>query len=31
LIDCQLSASGDPIDNMQKYLIGKGVHPAEFA
>jgi TPP-dependent pyruvate/acetoin dehydrogenase alpha subunit len=30
LIDCQLSASGDPIENMQKYLIGKGVHPAEF-
>jgi TPP-dependent pyruvate/acetoin dehydrogenase alpha subunit len=31
LIDCQLSASGDPIQNMQKYLIGKGLDPAEFA
>ena len=28
LIECQLSASSDPIDNMQKYLIGKGINPA---
>ena len=27
LIECHLSASSDPIDNMQKYLIGKGINP----
>ena len=27
LIECQLSASSDPIDNMRKYLIGKGINP----
>jgi len=27
LIDCRLSLSGDPIENMHKYLIGKGLDP----
>jgi TPP-dependent pyruvate/acetoin dehydrogenase alpha subunit len=27
LIDCQPSASGDPIQNMREYLIGKGLDP----
>lgn len=31
LIDCRLSIPGDPIQNMQKYLIGKGLNPEEFA
>jgi TPP-dependent pyruvate/acetoin dehydrogenase alpha subunit len=31
LIDCLLSANVDPIRNMQTYLIGKGLDPAEFA
>jgi TPP-dependent pyruvate/acetoin dehydrogenase alpha subunit len=28
LIDCRLSAASDPIENMRKYLIGKGIDPA---
>ncbi len=31
LIDCRLSLPADPIQNMQNYLIGKGLDPAEFA
>jgi TPP-dependent pyruvate/acetoin dehydrogenase alpha subunit len=27
LIDCRLSTPGDPIENMRKYLIGKGLNP----
>jgi TPP-dependent pyruvate/acetoin dehydrogenase alpha subunit len=27
LIECQISASSDPIDNMRKYLIRKGINP----
>lgn len=28
LIDCLLSTASDPIENMRKYLIGKGIDPA---
>lgn len=31
LIDCRLSIPADPLQNMQKYLIGKGLDPGEFA
>jgi len=31
LIDCRLSIPADPLKNMQKYLIGKGLDPGEFA
>ena len=27
LIDCRISAGADPIENMRKYLIGKGIDP----
>lgn len=30
LIDCRLSPHNDPIENMQNYLIGKGLHPSAF-
>ncbi len=31
LIDCRLSIPADPLESMQKYLIGKGLDPAEFS
>ncbi|MDR3775081.1 MAG: thiamine pyrophosphate-dependent enzyme [Terracidiphilus sp.] len=31
LIDCRLSIPADPLQNMQKYLIEKGLDPAEFS
>ena len=31
VIDCRLSGPGDPIDNMQRYLIDKGLDPDQFA
>ncbi len=31
LIDCRLSLPGNPIENMQKYMIGKGLDPEELA
>ena len=30
LIDCRLSFPADPLQNMQNYLIGKGLDPAAF-
>lgn len=30
LIDCRLSTAGDPLENMHKYLIGKGLDPGMF-
>jgi TPP-dependent pyruvate/acetoin dehydrogenase alpha subunit len=30
LIDCRFSTAGDPLENMQKYLIGKGLDPGMF-
>jgi TPP-dependent pyruvate/acetoin dehydrogenase alpha subunit len=29
-IDCRLSIAADPLQNMQQYLIGKGLDPAAF-
>ncbi len=31
LIDCRLSLPADPIENMRKYLIAKGLNPVETA
>jgi TPP-dependent pyruvate/acetoin dehydrogenase alpha subunit len=31
LIDCRLSETGDPIENMKRYLIGKGTDPGQLA
>jgi pyruvate dehydrogenase E1 component alpha subunit len=30
LIDCRLSEPADPIQNMQNYLVGKGLDPSAF-
>jgi TPP-dependent pyruvate/acetoin dehydrogenase alpha subunit len=30
LIDCRLSIPGDPLQQMQKYLIGKGLEPGKL-
>jgi hypothetical protein len=31
VIDCRLSGPGDPIENMLRYLIGKGLDPGQIA
>lgn len=31
LIDCRLSIPGDPLQQMQKYLIGKGLEPGKLS